>query len=441
MSNAEKHTRSWSLADVQKYLNGELPPQDMHALERASLDDPFLADALEGLASQEPGTRQQELAQLEARLYSRVQRQKRRLALPVWTKVAAVLVLLAGLGFTAFYTLLEKKSNPEVEPAFVRTAPSTAEAKTADSSRTNAASDAVTASPPAAIRLPSVATRRRQLPPVIDKDTSIADVASEQTRAPGRPVAADTLAPGQIASAPAPAIADKYQTPAYKKFNTFKRPDSNGYPFLQSVSPSLVFSGRVLDLNNRPLAGATLSLNGHRQATVTDDQGMFRLPIPSRDTSRSLTVAMVGYQPASYSLSTDDLSGNIIRLRENQSSLSEVVITRNGARRNETFARISSNELEDVDSLWQKAIPVIGRVAYMDYLQTGKKSIGADSTIRGTERISFAVDRKGAPTDFRIEQSLSPLHDAGVIRLITSGSPWKMLHGKKARVAVSVSFP
>ena len=43
------HTKEYSAADIQRYLQGNMSAADMHALEQAALDDPFLADAIEGM--------------------------------------------------------------------------------------------------------------------------------------------------------------------------------------------------------------------------------------------------------------------------------------------------------------------------------------------------------------------------------------------------------
>src|SRR6185437_3829570 len=107
-------TGTWSFADVEKYLKGELSAQEMHRLERAALDDPFLADALEGLATREPGSRRQDLTELRTRLDSSVAHEKRKPILPAWAKMAAAVILLAGLAFTAFLLLLEPKDEMAV---------------------------------------------------------------------------------------------------------------------------------------------------------------------------------------------------------------------------------------------------------------------------------------------------------------------------------------
>ena len=44
----EKNIINYTAADIQKYWNGKLSAAEMHAMEKAAMDDPFLADALEG---------------------------------------------------------------------------------------------------------------------------------------------------------------------------------------------------------------------------------------------------------------------------------------------------------------------------------------------------------------------------------------------------------
>ena len=41
--------------DIDKYLRGEMTPAEMNALEKKALQDPFLADALEGAQQLSPG--------------------------------------------------------------------------------------------------------------------------------------------------------------------------------------------------------------------------------------------------------------------------------------------------------------------------------------------------------------------------------------------------
>ena len=43
-----KENFQYSAQDIQRYLKGQMSPEEMHAIETAALDDPFLADAIEG---------------------------------------------------------------------------------------------------------------------------------------------------------------------------------------------------------------------------------------------------------------------------------------------------------------------------------------------------------------------------------------------------------
>ena len=100
MSNPDKHTDSWSQADIQKYLNGELSAREMHQLEQDALDDPFLADALEGLGSAPAAEVAQDMEALRTRLQHRVEQKRKQIIPPVW-RLAAAIILLLGLGFMA----------------------------------------------------------------------------------------------------------------------------------------------------------------------------------------------------------------------------------------------------------------------------------------------------------------------------------------------------
>jgi len=203
----------------------------------------------------------------------------------------------------------------------------------------------------------------------------------------------------------------------------------------------LLFAGQVRDANNRPVAGASLVLEGKRKGAITDEEGYFKLYVPPGDTLRKLTVDVPGFDEASVALDNDNRLGNVITLREHRTSLNEVVVTGMGTKRKETIAAPPSEDREILDSLWTRASPAIGRTAYLDYLAAAKQGLRTDSATRGTVSISFVVDQKGTLSEFKIEQSLSPVQDAGVIRLISEGPSWKLIRGKKARLLVSLSFP
>ena len=46
----DNNIKNFTADDIEKYHKGVLSAKEMHDLEKAAMDDPFLADALEGYA-------------------------------------------------------------------------------------------------------------------------------------------------------------------------------------------------------------------------------------------------------------------------------------------------------------------------------------------------------------------------------------------------------
>jgi CarboxypepD_reg-like domain len=220
---------------------------------------------------------------------------------------------------------------------------------------------------------------------------------------------------------------------------------STGSAFIsRQLDNSLVFRGIVLDQQDHPLAGASLYLKGDPNiGTTSDQEGQFKLQLRPQDSTRQLMVSLTGYKEAYLALNiinTDGPAGNVIRMQPHSPSLDEVVVVGYGTQRKETLTIAPGVSDERLDSLWLTASPVVGRVLYRQYLDSAKKTLSLDPAITGTEAVSFEVDRNGALTSFKIEQSLSPAHDAGLIRLVTEGPAWRLSRGRRVRAVVTVSF-
>jgi hypothetical protein len=48
MAMGPYHKENYTAQDIERYYSGQMPAEEMHALEKAALEDPFLADALDG---------------------------------------------------------------------------------------------------------------------------------------------------------------------------------------------------------------------------------------------------------------------------------------------------------------------------------------------------------------------------------------------------------
>lgn len=429
MSVRNKNSAAYTTSDIEKYRKGELSAREMHDLEQTALDDPFLADALEGLIAHPPAP--EDLTELHERLTARVEKANRKPVLLIWRRlsIAAAVILLLGLGYTFFVRPANKpgeyKAIADQAPAEAK-APAPA-ASIPQSTDSTVLAPAIAQAKPitkAKTTTPGKTTRKTIARTTRDTIVISSDMYVHATKSPKD----DSLTLG-AATSNAATLKSAYLNNTYL---------NNAIP-----SGPLAFNGKVLDLNNHPIAGATLALNGNHSLVVTDKQGQFSLPLHPKDSVQQITVSMVGYDRTSFALnnlSSDDERNNIIRLKPNTSSLDEVVVIGYGNHRSEAKALAPTESSEKLDTAWTTAAPIIGRQAYLQYLNTASRRLGLDSTITGTETISFVVARNGSLSDFKIEKSLSPAHDGAIIRLITEGPSWRLLRGRKTRASVTINF-
>jgi len=499
MSGPSKNSTTYSAADLQRYWSGEMSAREMHDLEMAALEDPFLADALEGFEKQETSARgpaqkgdqvlSGHLDDLHARLDSRVSASEKVAPAPEispapasklfslrapWLRIAAAAILLFGLGAGAWYGLLNKSkertladeiSRPVAKSAHLANADSVKIAlATADSAKIAPADttktilsdgEGIVAKAEAPQKRTKISTNLRA--PAASQVPAASPVLSYRTSP-----AADsgTVTAFQRDNGALAGLSIKKDTIIYNKDTTAYNSEIEirglaRKAFSPDLSKSrlaevhpLVFSGKVLDVHDNPLPGATLFLadptGNQRIGTVTDLNGYFKMKVYPKDSVLKVTVGMTGYQPASLAfntLNTESFTGNLIHLTQQPNALDEVVVSGYGSKRKETRARASSPDVGKIDSLWINARPVMGKQAYLDYLAAGKKNIGVDTSVRGAVVISFDVTKKGELNSFKVEQSLTPAHDAGVIHLISEGPPWKKVSkGASIRTAVRVVF-
>jgi len=106
----------YTAADIQRYLSGNMTAEEMYSLEKAALDDPLLAEAMEGYETAPAGWEAQ-LADLQQQF-----EQKTKTIAPVvamkptppfrWWKVAAAVLILVTGGTLIYQALVPSgKSN------------------------------------------------------------------------------------------------------------------------------------------------------------------------------------------------------------------------------------------------------------------------------------------------------------------------------------------
>lgn len=107
---------------IKLYLEGKLSAAEMHAMEKAAMDDPFLADAIEGMqiVQETQGLEHfnEHAKEMQQRLAERIKRKRTLKTIAVesiWWKAAAVLVLMV----TGLVVVLLMNEKNDVQPATV----------------------------------------------------------------------------------------------------------------------------------------------------------------------------------------------------------------------------------------------------------------------------------------------------------------------------------
>jgi hypothetical protein len=76
LTTDNNNIKHYSAEDIARYWQGKMSAQEMHALESAAMDDPFLADALEGYSTVAPESIPGDVQELHRRLKERARDEK-----------------------------------------------------------------------------------------------------------------------------------------------------------------------------------------------------------------------------------------------------------------------------------------------------------------------------------------------------------------------------
>ena len=106
----KENNKTYNATDFASYHAGTMPVHEMHALEKAALEDPFLADALDGYEySVDP---QRELVDITGLLNERRNQKKifslTTLSANTWWRIAAMFIVIAGAGYFFYQANISK---------------------------------------------------------------------------------------------------------------------------------------------------------------------------------------------------------------------------------------------------------------------------------------------------------------------------------------------
>lgn len=473
MSEQDNHIKMYSAADIEKYHSGKMNSFEMHAMEKAALDDPFLADALEGY--QHSKTIPADIDWLKKTIDNRVQSGKVVSMNPVlpsgskaWWKIAAAVIGLLGTGLLVYQFGFNKKAKPDIAAINTKESAKPADADKkeefilSDSSGNTGDLTKKDNSPAGNNSTAVELSKDKKTEPAFDLKTT---TAPPEKKAEGNVAETESAPPAVSINVPAPSPAIERKEIADKQIATKdnfdrenaqgilnnKSDDANRYKTqnadmadaarnrqAEQRARNNVFTGRVTDANNNALPFANITNVDDKVGTYTDAKGYFTLTSP--DTALNVQVRSVGYEQNQYRLQQNNRAPAQLILKEDKAALQEVVVTGYGAKK-KVASNARSLAKEKAPAEEEEPEPEDGWDNYDVYVANNLKEPdlpAAQKPGAGVE-VSFDVNRNGKPVNLKIEKSLCAECDKEALRLIKEGPKWKRKN-KNNRAKVTVNF-
>jgi len=433
----------YTAADIEKYLSGKLSNPQMHEMEKAALDDPFLAEAMEGYEGMKGKNWNTTLAALRQQIAESNAEAK---VIPMhrstgrWWKTAAAVLVLGG-GAVLTYILTKDKPGDKPVQELAKTVPVKDPPKTTvDTTSGNAViTDPITTSQ-------------------IKEKTTVANAPGAKTKpaareennivsAPGREDSDDLIKNDKpVSTAPEksrstvtpPPINNSNAANEIVKQNNIadvaKRQEQNVLE-KKEPQPNYNFIAQVVTPDNSPLPFSNISIKSENFGTYADVKGNFRLV--STDTVLTIEVRSVGYVPKIYILRSDQAQNKIVLQEDNVAANEKGFVQErdmgNATRtRRATLLRDSIVNAEPADGWENYNTYIANNVDIPDEIL--KKGL------HGEVGITFDINPDGAITNIRVDKSMGNDYDEAAKRLIQQGPQWKVKKGKNSSARIKVKF-
>jgi TonB family protein len=418
---SEKHNHIDRLTPevLRDYHAGQLSKEQMHQVEKLMLDDPFYADALEGLEEYPADIIDQDLDALDQRLDELTQEAPSGFP---WFKMAAAIILIATVA-GLFWINQDKEIPSDAEEIRMEEAAPPAPGSTQPS----VLQDASTTSPSPALKkaedsiiLPDNRLEEKLNAGIEEEEVSIeADemmIMEEATEA--------ARAVPKVTKLSAPKGVDQVEIniPMYNydvsidSVNQVLRRRVAGVAMSKaraaaSTNTTKTLKGRIVDSDDKmALPGVNILIKGTTTGAVTNAKGFYEINLST--TPVTLVYRYLGYVTQEIVIVDQDSLN--LSLVPDDVSLGEVVVT---------GIQWQEDENKRIDEFAQ---PEDGYSIFNQYLKENlvypRAQLG--SGIKGSVALRFTVDEDGQVTNFDITKSLGEAFDQEAIRLIREGPKW-----------------
>ncbi len=393
MTSSSKN-KIYNAADFERYHAGKMTPAEMHALEKAAMEDPFLADALQGYSLIAQPI--QDLELIKQRLKEQTSSKK---AVPFifrnynWLKVAAVFVLIAGAGWLV---LRMAENHNEI-------AKDETERKLIPQNQQSTI-------------IPVDSSITANKPVQKSDETAVDQTENNIKKEPGNPSIETAVAAGN--SLKQEENPEKNNPPTDQFYYT--APANN-----QAVASRKAVINQSPSGNHQPTFNNSQASpsNASNNTNLRNQEVSFNAP--RRNDSLSEVVASLDKKQV------DTVKNLNIVLQPVNEGLSEVVVISPGKKENKQ-SRVPQVIVDTLE-------PTVGWVKFDEYIANNlnyPEEIKTKQTLPGEVELSFDINKDGEPINIAVTKSLCEKCDEEAIRLLKEGPRWKKKKNKKGKVTI-----
>ena len=394
----------YTAADFERYHSGRMTEGEMYSLEKAALEDPFLADALEGYIYTTSPVK--DIDELIEKLFAKKKKKNVFLLIQkqnIWLRIAAMFILIAGIGYLAYQLNFNKENTTLAKKE------DTQEIKNETKQNIVPKADSVNYQKETAVS-----------PLVTDKN-----VINNENKKTKKSFKISTNK------------AIENSTSYLQQQSVITTPKREEQRDILITTEKNLTKGKVVDSQGRPVQYAIIKDKNTKTTIVSDSAGRFKMR--SNDSSLTADISAPGYKTKEKML--NDKNDQVVVMQHDSRELNEVVVIGNGAKRqskNLSFSKRSENKVPGVsvsDSIVQ---PFVGLQKFNEYVKENIKIPNDEKgkNYKGNVVLSFEINKKGKPKNIRVEQSLSATCDKEATRLLLHGPKWEKTNGKRNSVTI-----
>lgn len=456
------HSYNWET--INQYVQGKMTAEEMYWLEKQALQDPFLADALEGLVTTNIAASNANIAALNKQILHQAS-QGKKVALPKksnsknWLYIASVAAI-----FTIVVVSIYRFNTKENANRLVSTVqPSTAKEEiNQDTLLPTANQPVVVADKKITRHSPSTSTHTSNTTTTLmSTENSVNDMVSsnrddkvtslETNRQNKQPLNTNKDAvSNDMASLKQAAARDSLPVNFSAEMAKKKEVES-----LQNVARSYtglmnnnnLIQGKAITPQGTPIANAYVQVPTTNYKTLTDNAGNFSVPTQNiQDSNVIVNISSLGFNTTQTTANNN--RSNVVVLTPADNALNEVVVTNLG---NKNRLAKTSMPFKDI-GMDTVLSPVGGWPAFEHYLNNlGYKNSLFDSTFGNSVNtrmealpqqdvvIEFNADRRGNPTNIQVLQAPSQEEADKAVEAIKKGPKWSS-RSKKAKAKVAIKL-